>query len=1180
MKTFISTFFALVLSTVLFSQAITTTTLSLDGLSNLSCGVPFYENNVMMTLVQTTPADCVPNMCNFALMTDAIVLAQGRLDVDLTGFLSVQQVQIDVLTTGVPSGTNPFTTWAFLWDGISPTFVSTYYGNGPSPTTIVLNNPGNISLTNLFVSSCAAFIYEIRIIGQLPCTLTGSLSITDASCNSANPGQIQGMGQILTAVTGGTPPYSFLWNTGFTGSFNTMLQGGFYSITVSDSQNCQIVLSGTVNEPPAINVSAVVTDETIFGNCNGAIDISVSGGSPGNPIPYIFSWGSGETTEDLVNLCSGVYTVNVMDSHGCWAMGNTYPVNASYSLAIIPLDNIVGPLMCGSFFIDNGFNVFVGETTPDDACPFECISSVDASSVWLSGSRMTVDLSQIAPGQYISYIEIDVVDYSGIGHTRASIESMFSPISLIDESYNTTMAFETITLHNPGQIALSNLFISGCNTQVHEIRVFTSTSPLPCSFFIQPAITNVSCHGGSNGSIAITQNGTTGPFTFVWENGATTSVISSLTGGNYAVSVTDAFGCTDVSLHSVFEPAALEIQGASITSISFNGVCDGAVDVDVMGGIGPYSFAWDNGMNMKDINGLCLGNYILTVTDLNLCTISGQFPVAEKIENSNGFYIELDGWGVIAKAGGIDNYKEPISSYDINGWYYYPYENWNNIWFDNMPFDSLGYKEVSIEFDLSIGNNGSIDFALNWTSPAWDTLPYFRPPLPNDTLITQNENLYIVRQILLQSDSSQTNQHYTLTYLIPDYCPGWVSVDVRGYNFEITNGIIQHVCMQESQGQLLDLPMGWSIISSYVEPDSALMTQVFADISNHVSIVKNEAGSVYWPVFNVNLIGDWTNGEGYQIKMAVHDSLILQGDDLDPATTPVSMPAGWSLFGYLCQEELPISTMLSSIDSDIIIIKDANGQVYWPAFTVNLIGNLVPGLGYQANMSVANQLYYPCSGAKNEQQTKIPGNSYFGRANKTGSNMTLGIPLWAWDDLPEYGSEVAVFTSSNQLVGSGVFTNHHLAVAIWGNDEYSENKDGLDAGEPFTVQVFDPAIRQVKLLEIESWFDGNDKYATNAISIAEKVSIKAPELKLDLAQNYPNPFSQNTQFTFFLPDAGDVEFEIFNLLGERIDMISPIWYPQGETTISYSNSSLSPGNYFYKLKSQDSSIVKMMTVSE
>ena len=1007
-----------------------------------------------------------------------------------------------------------------------------------------------------------------------PCALTASVNTTDHLCNGGSASPFYGTADVVPS--GGTPPYSYVWNTGST---QQLIGGpaGLYTVTVTDAMNCVVTASGIINEPPAITVNAVITDETILGNCDGAIDITVSGGTPGTPFPYLISWSNGVSAEDLTNLCSGTYTVYVTDANNC-NTSQMIPVNSTYSLTPLTLDNIPIPFSCGDVHTESMVTILLEETMPDAACPYECNTSVDATSIWLQGAQLVVDLSTFVLPEFVSFIEIDITDYDAVGSTVAWINNVMLPIQVIDKTSNSTLAFEILTLSNHGQIDLTDLRISGCNTQVHEIRIYTETASPLCGFVVNPIMADVSCHGGTNGSVAVNLIGGFAPYAYAWNNGNTTSSLSNIPAGNYAVSITDATGCEEVHLFPVIEPDELKITGASITSETAPGACDANIDASVFGGLYPYTYAWNTGANTEDLYAICNGNHQLTITDMNGCSTSQQFTVATPASNSNGFYIELDMWSGVEEAGGVDNYKEAQPSYDINGWYHYPNQNWHATWFDNLPFDSLGYKEVTIDFDLTVGTNGYIDFALNWTTPAWDTLGYNRPALPYDSLVTQNESQYIMRQVLLQGATTQTNQHHTYTFLIPDYCPGWVSVDVRGYGFELTNGVIEHVCQSASESQNLNLPGGWGIVSSYIEPTSSNMIDVFADIANNVAIVKNEVGSVYWPAFGLNTIGSWVNGEGYQLKMSGPDTLKMEGAILNPATTPVSLPTGWSLFGYLCQEPQPITTMLNSVASDLVIVKDAAGAIYWPAFGLDMIGNMNPGEGFQANMNITHQLYYPCSSKCSISFEEPSAPVKYTKPTCTDNNMTLGIPLWAWETLPSDGSEVAVVNANGQIVGAGSFNNTHLSITIWGDDGYSDAIDGMQAGEHFTLKIHDALTQEESNLTIEDWEEGKAMYSVNGISIAKKVTYEAMAQKFEIYQNAPNPFSQSTTIRFYFPEASSVDIEIIDLMGKTIDKLHLGELSQGEQNISYSNNNLTPGTYYYRISNNKTSLTQKMTI--
>ena len=98
------------------------------------------------------------------------------------------------------------------------------------------------------------------------------------------------------------------------GTFNfDGLPAGDYKIIATDNDNLSVEIDLTVNEPEAITVVAVVTPESESGGSDGAIDLTVAGGTP----QYTYQWSNGATSEDLNNLSSGNYNVIITDSRGC-----------------------------------------------------------------------------------------------------------------------------------------------------------------------------------------------------------------------------------------------------------------------------------------------------------------------------------------------------------------------------------------------------------------------------------------------------------------------------------------------------------------------------------------------------------------------------------------------------------------------------------------------------------------------------------------------------------------------------------------------------------------------------------------------------------------------------------------------------------------------------------------------
>lgn len=161
--------------------------------------------------------------------------------------------------------------------------------------------------------------------------------------------------------------------------------------------------------------------------------------------------------------------------------------------------------------------------------------------------------------------------------------------------------------------------------------------------------------------------------------------------------------------------------------------------------------------------------------------------------------------------------------------------------------------------------------------------------------------------------------------------------------------------------QSIILPSTWSIFSTYLQPDSSNISYVLSEVEPNMIIAKDGLGQPYWPLYGVNLIGNLTPGWGYQIKMTNTDTLLVEGNIIQPDTLSIQLPAQWSMLGYVRVNPAPIVDMLSPIISSVAIVKNGYGQVYWPSYNIDLIGNMQPGEGYQIKMSSQQTLSYPAN---------------------------------------------------------------------------------------------------------------------------------------------------------------------------------------------------------------------------
>lgn len=221
-----------------------------------------------------------------ATITDETVLgeADGAIDITVTG-----------------NGTADYT---FSWN------------NGSTDEDISGLAGGDYTVTITDANDCTGEETFTVEPGTDPCagvTITVSGVVTDESELDANDGAID------VTVTGGTGTFTYSWSNGSTDEDLTNLEPGEYTLIASDGNDCTGTNTFTVQEGPdpcdgvTITITGVVTDESSAGAGDGAIDITVSGGTP----DYTYSWSNGSTDEDISSLDPANYSVLVTDAEDC-----------------------------------------------------------------------------------------------------------------------------------------------------------------------------------------------------------------------------------------------------------------------------------------------------------------------------------------------------------------------------------------------------------------------------------------------------------------------------------------------------------------------------------------------------------------------------------------------------------------------------------------------------------------------------------------------------------------------------------------------------------------------------------------------------------------------------------------------------------------------------------------------
>jgi hypothetical protein len=206
----------------------------------------------------------------------------------------------------------------------------------------------------------------------------------------------------------------------------------------------------------------------------------------------------------------------------------------------------------------------------------------------------------------------------------------------------------------------------------------------------------------------------------------------------------------------------------------------------------------------------------------------------------------------------------------------------------------------------------------------------------------------------------------------------------------------------------------------------------------------------------------------------------------------------------------------------------------------------------------------------------------FTRPVNTGSNHTLMILGTAWDISPEIGDEIAVYDSENNMVASVAWRpeqDGHSALAIWGDDELTSEKEGMLNGEKFSIILYDKSEDALNTINVISWDRGSDTFVKDGLTVISSISTNVVIVQeMELFQNVPNPVIDVTMIGFYLPEDGNVKLTISNTLGQEIFTLANKFLSKGTHNIEFSVNEMSTGVYFYSLESNKNTITKQLTL--
>lgn len=463
-------------------------------------------------------------------------------------------------------------------------------------------------------------------VQQAP-TLVPSISTTSITCFNACNGSLGG------SAVGGTPSYTFTWNTPTGTVSGGALAGrcaGNYTLFVRDANNCTVSATSTLTQPTDMTVSVVPTNVTCFSSCNGALSGNAIGGTPG----YTLTWSNGFTGNPNTSLCTGNYILTVTDTRGCV---KTQTASVGTPSAIV-LGTTTASTSCAGG-CDGSATITASGGTPSFTFSFNSAPAITNTTGIATG---------LCAGNYIA----SVTDANGCPQSTAfTISSpplLSAAITGIRPSCTGCTGSSTVTASN-GSPGYTYSWTNSLTTVVSTASTAASLCPgnytatvfdsKGCSAnatvniaqtVISAAVlggTGIQCFGACTGSAVVSPSGGTAPYNFTWTPTAqTTQTATNLCAGVYTVTVRESGGsnCSSTATINIASPSSITVS-SSQNSLSCFGVCTGSISASASGGTGAKTFSWSpGGQSTSSITNQCAGTYTLRITDANGCTVTPQ----------------------------------------------------------------------------------------------------------------------------------------------------------------------------------------------------------------------------------------------------------------------------------------------------------------------------------------------------------------------------------------------------------------------------------------------------------------------------------------------------------------------------------------------------------------------------
>ncbi len=588
-------------------------------------------------------------------------LASGTYTVTITDSNSCQNTQVFTLNDVGGTTISGTTVTDATCNGGSDGAVAISVSGGTTPYTYAWSNGDTIedvtglkegTYTVTVTDSAGCKTIESATVSE-PLPIALATTIADANCGVAD-------GSIVASVSGGTPGYEYLWSNAVTTSSNSGLVAGAYTLTITDTNSCTATYTVIVSNANSPEITAVVDDLTCNGSGDGAIDLTVSGGTT----PYTYLWlHNGSFIQDVSGLDANSYTVILNDGGGCQT-AQTFSVTEPDVLAV---NLAVSGEHC------NSSDGWIAATATGGTEPYtyswtsggssssitgladgpDTVNIADANSCTVSSNTTVSDI----PGPSVSISDSSMVLCFGDGDGTATALAV---AGTGDYTYTwndlNSQSNAQATDLDTGTYQVMVVDSAGCA----DSASVTITQPNVLTASIS-TIANTSCFDTCDGSATVTITGGTSPYAVLWGDGQVTIVAVDLCDGGVDAVVTDTNGCVTITTGMITEPSMI-VLSTTETNISCAGGNDGSIDLTMTGGTAPYTYNWSNSDTTEDVSNLTFGTYEVIATDTNGCqdsitvSLTEEAPLVLTTSNVDAHCGQTDGSVSVGVSGGVAPY--------------------------------------------------------------------------------------------------------------------------------------------------------------------------------------------------------------------------------------------------------------------------------------------------------------------------------------------------------------------------------------------------------------------------------------------------------------------------------------------------------------------------------------------